>query len=296
MTPPPATRSKTKAANMEGTVGEKNRPEDGTAHSNNNNADLGAASDTSTTTTTTAVPSVAEMISKEFSSANLSGEMLSLANIICKAIQTQFDSYLSKFDSLCTAKDKQIEKLESKVSFLENKITQMESNIDDIDQYERRDTVIISGPVLPEESAMENSSDLIVNTIKHHLHVNMSHSDINIAHRLGPKTQDKKRPIIVKLQNRAKKTELVQACITLKPQLHINESLTPKRRSIYSVIRKIRAQHKHLFQQCYTSDGKIVVKLKNSSVKHIITSEQALSTFLDNHPIFKDVAQATGGL
>ncbi len=57
----------------------------------------------------------------------------------------------------------------------------------------------------------------------------MTPSDINIAHRLGPKQQGKKRPIIVKLQNHAKKSELVQACITVKPQLYINESLTPRR-------------------------------------------------------------------
>lgn len=101
---------------------------------------------------------------------------------------------------LSKAKDKHISSLESKVSSLENKITQLETNMDDIDQYERRDTVIISGHNQPEET-----EHVLVNTIKHHLHVNMSHSDINIAHRLGQKSQNKKRPMIVKLQNRMKK-------------------------------------------------------------------------------------------
>lgn len=66
------------------------------------------------------------------------------------------------------------------------------------------ETVIISGPSLPDESTIENSSYLIANIIEHHLHVNMSHSDINAAHRLGPKTQGKKRPITVKLQKKKK--------------------------------------------------------------------------------------------
>lgn len=91
------------------------------------------------------------------------------------------------------------------------------------------DTVILNGPSLPDETPHENTSDLVVNTIKHNLHINMTHTDINVAHCLGPKQQGKKRPIIVKLHNRAKKSELVQACITVKPQLYINESLTPKR-------------------------------------------------------------------
>ena len=41
---------------------------------------------TTTTTYNTTVPDVAGIISKELSNANLSGEMLSLINIICKVI------------------------------------------------------------------------------------------------------------------------------------------------------------------------------------------------------------------
>ena len=113
------------------------------------------------------------------------------------------------------------------------------------------------------------------------------HSDINVAHRIRQKTQDKKRPIIVKLQNRIKKSKLKHACITILPQLYINESLTPKPRELYSVIRRIRSQHKTLFQQCHTSDGKIIVVLKNSTRKHMISNDQSLAAFLDTHPIFK---------
>lgn len=238
-------------------------------------------------TSTSAVPDVTDIISKELLTSNLSGEMLSVINIIGKVIQSQFDTYLAKLDQINKVKDEKITNLETKVSALENKITVLQDTIDDVDQYERRDTVIISGPSLPDETTHENPADIIVNTIKQQLHINMTHSDINVAHRLGTRQQDKKRPIIVKLQNRAKKSELVQACVTVKPQLYINESLTPRRRSIYSTVRKIRAQHKHLFQQCYTSDGKIIVKLKSSTTKYTITSESTLTSFLDKHPIFK---------
>lgn len=237
--------------------------------------------------TTTAVPDVTDIISKELLTSNLSGEMLSVINIIGKVIQSQFDTYLTKIDQINKVKDEKITHLESKVYALEKKITELQGTIDDVDQYERRDTVIISGPSLPDETTHENPADQIVNTIRQQLHINMTHSDINVAHRLGTKQQDKKRPIIVKLQNRAKKSELVQACVTIRPQLYINESLTPRRRSIYSTIRKIRAQHKHLFQQCYTSDGKIIVKLKSSTTKYTITSESTLTSFLDKHPILK---------
>lgn len=46
-------------------------------------------------------------------------------------------------------KDKEIHQLKTKVSTLEDIITQLEDQIDDVNQYEKRDTVIISGPDLP---------------------------------------------------------------------------------------------------------------------------------------------------
>lgn len=47
----------------------------------------------------TSTATMSTMISKELSNANLSGEMLSLANIIYIVIQTQFDLYLTKLNS-----------------------------------------------------------------------------------------------------------------------------------------------------------------------------------------------------
>ena len=84
-----------------------------------------------------------------------------------------------------TEKDQTIQTLKNKVSSLENQMAQLQDQLDDIDQYERRDTIIISGPALPEEQAMENTTDITVKTIKDNLHINIEHKDINISHRLG---------------------------------------------------------------------------------------------------------------
>ena len=249
-------------------------------------------SDTTTTTTTPPVmPDVAQILNQELSTTKLSSDMQLLVTILSKVMQTQFETLFSKITEMSDAKSREIVQLQTKVCALERKITDLENTVDDVDQYERRDTVIISGPALPDESTLENTPDVIVTTIKQHLKLNMTHADINIAHRLGKKTQGKSRPVIVKLQNRNKKHELVQACLAVRPPLFINESLTHKRRELFSVLRKIRSQHKTLFQQCHTSEGKIIVKLKNSSVRHIITNEQSLTVFLDTHPILKNTAE-----
>ena len=80
----------------------------------------------------------------------------------------------------------------------------------------------------------------------------------------------------------------MNACITVKPNLYINESLTPKRRFLFKKVWDIRKRHRDLFQQCYTQDGKIYVKLRASNHKHVITTDSDLVDFLDKYPVFKD--------
>lgn len=132
------------------------------------------------------VPDIVDIISKELPNTNSSGEMHFMINIVCKVIQTQFDFNLTKIDNSSSAKEKHVDRLETKISALKEKITRLETTVDDMDQYERRDMVLMSGPALPDESNSENASDLTVNNTKHRRHVDTSHSDISNAHRLGP--------------------------------------------------------------------------------------------------------------
>ena len=73
--------------------------------------------------------------------------------------------------------------------------------------------------------------------------------------------------------------------LTVKPNIYINESLTPKHRIIYTTLLAIRKQHRDAFQQCYTRDGRIFVKLKSSHQKHMITNEDSQNIFLDKFPM-----------
>lgn len=213
--------------------------------------------------------------------ASLSNEGKTIVSVIIKAMQ-----------SLNDGKDQRIEQLETKVSVLEKKLAELENQADDTSQYERRDTLIISGPLLPPEVNNEKSSDVVVNAIKQNLHINFSPNDINIAHRIGRKsTQTKNRPIIVKLHSRQKKDDIMNACITVKPNLYINESLTPKRLSLLKLMRNIRKEKREFFQQLYTKDGTICVKLTCSNQKYFITNEETLNNFLDKFPVLKDINQ-----
>lgn len=163
-------------------------------------------------------------------------------------------------------KDQTISQMQSNITKPGNKVFELGNQTDEVNQYERRDTLSVSGPMLPLEDPNENTSELIVNFIKYNLHINLTPSIINIAHRLGDRqTQKVTRPIIVKLRSKHEKKYIMNACLTIRPKLYIKESLTPKRQSLFKILWDIRKDHRDLFQQCYKQDRKICVKLKMST-------------------------------
>lgn len=222
--------------------------------------------------------------------SSLSQENKSLVKIIKAIISQQFKIEIETLKDDLRRKETEVEQLQNEVKDLKIKVTSLETQIDDVEQYERRDTIILNGPSVPPETPTENTVSVTVATIREHLKINLKENDLSVAHRLGPK-HNHTRPIIVKLVNRSLKYDLVGACIKLKPGIYVNESLTPKRLNIMKKVLAIRKQHRQKFQQCYTKDGKITIKLKNSTVKHTIVDEITLLDFLGKYPSMKDTYQ-----
>ena len=218
----------------------------------------------------------------------LTEESKSTVKVLSKILDIQLSEKLSTLHKIIAEKDQKIVKLETEVNDLKTKVQELENNIDSVDQYERRDTIILSGSSVPEETTNETTNSVVISAIKDNLKIILNESDISVSHRLGPKRQDRNRPIIVKLNNRSIKHDLVGACVRLRPQLYINESLTPRRRTLFNAVLQIKKTHKPKFQQCYTKDGTIIVKLKNSTVKHAINDEKSLTAFLEKYPEMMD--------
>lgn len=216
--------------------------------------------------------------------ATLPEEHKVVVKVITEIISAQFSDKIVNLQKELVEKDKQINQLTCEVTTLKTRVDDLELNHDNLDQYERRDTVILSGASLPQETPQENTTNVVTQTVREHLKINIKETDISITHRLGRPTQQHNRPIIVKLVNRSLKQDLVGACIQLRPQLYVNESLTPRRRVLLNKVLAIRKVHKPKFQQCYTQDGRIVIKLKNSTQKQTITDEKQLLSFLEKYP------------
>ena len=237
------------------------------------------------------------------------GSLSNDSKLLYKALEKSISSHISKitehYDTQLALKDSQIQTLSEKVSNLESnhttlldKIKILQNELDDAAQYQRRDTLIFSGNIIPSETTDENSTEIVVETIKSHLKVPISINDISIAHRLGKNRNGFSRPIIVKLISRTKKSQIVQARISQPkpnnngPTLYVNESLTPIRRTLLYKLRQLRKSHSGLFKALHTHDGKIIVKLSaTNDRKYVITTEQHLLDFLKISPVLQDAYQ-----
>ena len=235
--------------------------------------------------------------------SSLSNDSKLLYKALDKSIQSHIKSIADHYDTLIAKKEQEIELLTNKIddlhianTKLQDRLTKLEYEHDETAQYERRDTLIFSGNVLPNEHEEENTTEVIVNTLNSHLKVPITQNDISIAHRLGRTRSDFSRPIIVKLISRSKRSQIVRARIALpkpsaqnSPVLHINESLTPIRRNLFYKARQLKKKHANLIKTLYTQDGKIVVKLTaTNDRKYTISNEKEMLDFLEVSPILKD--------
>ena len=165
-------------------------------------------------------------------------------------LSDQLQNKFSENDQSISELKSQITQLNDKVSALTHTNSSLQYSIDDVDQYERRDTLVFSGKSIPKEIEHENTSDVIIKVLRQTLFMNnISRSDINVCHRLGGRRRDSKgnpieRPIICKFISRTVKREIKQSCLDLKPDLYANESLTNIRREIFTKLRFVRKSYR----------------------------------------------------
>ena len=213
--------------------------------------------------------------------------------------QSSIADMKNEFTTQIALRDDKISNLESEVKLLNDKIKKIENNADDADAYERRDTVIFSGPALPDGTTTENCSDIVRNLTKTELKINLSCGDISTVHRMGPKPLNQapdKRPIVVKFCRRDIKRDVVAASRrqARPPSVFVNESLTPIRRKIFNTLRVIKRQHPELVCGVSTFEGRVFAYTKSTSapqsaatgsrdVRHLVNTYDMLVSFCQNH-------------
>ena len=203
--------------------------------------------------------------------------------LIVNLLKDEINQLRQEFLTTINEKNSLINSLSEEVIGLKKRISKLESSLDDSDAYERRDTIIISGPEIPQFSTGENPVAITQKLIRDCLKIEVPASDINTVHRLGKKPTNQapdKRSLILKLCRRDLKRELISASYRQeRPTVFLSESLTPIRRTILYSLRKIRRSHPDIVLGCSSFDGRVFAKIKSSSA----TAHPFLRVFINSH-------------
>lgn len=180
----------------------------------------------------------------------------SIAEKISEDVKQQVYESLS-FD-VGSANEK-IEELKLSQIDLADQYGKLQDNFDNLDQYGRRNCLLIHG--VPEKQG-EIIDDEALNIFNNKLQVNMKAEDLDRSHRLGRnrQTSTRPRPIIVKFARYNKRMEVFRVKKKLKASgISISESLTTKRYDLYTA-----AQTHPSIKSSWTLDGRIICLLTDN--------------------------------
>ena len=176
-------------------------------------------------------------------------------------VTESLDALSKKIDELETEiknKDEKIQLLENRVEILEEEKESQGKEIDDLEQYSRRNCLLLHGVV---ETNAECTDDIIIKTCAEELGIDVKQEDLDRSHRLGKVKRNDNRPrsIIVKFARYAVRNKVFSNKKKLKgKKLLITESLTVYRMKLLD-----EARQKYGVRNVWTYDGRVMYKENN---------------------------------
>ncbi len=190
---------------------------------------------------------------------------------------------------------KKTESLTKNIAHLSEQLHNFEVEIDATRQQLKENNVRIVG--LPEhaESESEESAELFNDVIefsKSQLNMtSLNKDDIAEVHRLGRKSKEKARDIIVKFKYREIRNKFYQRRKQLYSEdnrksitgIYINEDLTQHRQRLYFDTRNLRKRA--AINAVWTSSGTIMIKLNENSTPQAIQTHRDLANLLRQNKV-----------
>ena len=134
---------------------------------------------------------------------------------------------------------------------MNKKINALEADLEDQHQYSRQTNILIHG--CKEETTKEDTDAKVLDIIQKQLGLPIPLNEVARTHRLGPKQEGKKRPIIVKfVSHRYKKMVFDKKKMLKGTGTVITENLTKKR---YALLKK--CVEKYGRDKVWTLDARI---------------------------------------
>ena len=183
---------------------------------------------------------------------------------VTESLNTMSERF-DKFEKVLKEKDDKIKELEDKINSLEEKnedlITKNHDfsiKMDDLEQYSRRNCLLLHGV---KEDDEENTDEIVLRTVAEEIGIQINEGDLDRTHRLGKRKRNdgKPRPIIVKFTRYAVRHKVFTYKRNLKGKRYlITESLTAYRMKLLT-----EAQEMFGVKNVWTSDGRILYKDNN---------------------------------
>lgn len=165
-----------------------------------------------------------------------------------------------------------LNKITSDVSSINKRVENCEKEIDELEQYSRRNCLVLHGnKTISQESSESKVYNYVLETLngKFELDRKVTKYDIDIAHVLKTKSKNG-CPIIIKFANRWLRNQIFWKKKTLaKTGLSITESLTRKRLTLLKM-----AQEKFGFHNVWTNNG--TINAIHGDTKKVIINETDL--------------------
>ena len=192
---------------------------------------------------------------------------------------------MREINELKSNMNNEVEKLQSDILVLQDENTSLRQKVEQLwadrqdtidnvnsakiqsvnnNQYARRTNIIVYGV---EESVedKDNTGQTVKGIIKDKLNISLKSDDIEVSHRLGQRTLNKKRPIVVRFRFRDTKFDIMKQRKNLKGSgVVFGEDLCPEMRDLQKEIKNFP-----LVKDSWAWNGKLFAKDKNDKVHHI---------------------------
>ena len=240
--------------------------------------------------------------------SELSAQILNLTN----EVRSTKDEVLNLKDVIIKRLQEENSLLHDRCSLLENKVISLESSVNHIEQYGRRNNVVISG--IPDDISDNNLEGTVINILRD-VDVNIEKNDLEACHRIGksdPRSSSKKTIIrfvnrkyckkaLLNRKNLANINSEVKYNFTRNNKIFINESLTKANESLSFCGWKLKRAG--LIYSYYTKDRFVHLK-KNENGKaikihHMSLLNEMFPEFVffddDDREIFVDASPNVSG-
>jgi hypothetical protein len=172
-----------------------------------------------------------------------------------------------------------------RITNVANTLTNRSETIEDLQQYTRRNCVIVTG--IPEE-VDEKTDDAVIKIASEMMELPLEDTDIDRSHRIGRPRNGKARPVVVKFARYNTRQKFMLKRTKLKgSKLGVQDLLTPFTQHLLQKAKELVEQSDHV-TAAWTWDGRVMVLVKTESGRkkkiHITSHEDCHNIFQNRHP------------